>query len=133
MILKYKFVVNIPEKLDKETIYISVKYCTAVHKCICGCDNEVVTPLSPTDWELSFNGKSVSLYPSIGNWNFDCKSHYWIVNNMVKLAENWNNFEIEQGRQRDKNIKLKYYEKRKKSNKLLFLFDRVRLYLKNHF
>jgi len=56
---------------------------TVVHKCCCGCGNEVVTPLSQTDWQLSFDGESISLYPSIGNRNFKCKSHYWIKNNNV--------------------------------------------------
>jgi len=34
----------------------------------------VVTPLSPTGWSLIFDGETVSLYPSIGNWNFPCRS-----------------------------------------------------------
>jgi hypothetical protein len=114
MILKFKFVDNIPEKLDNETIYISIKYRTVVHKCICGCGNEVVTPLSPTDWKLTFNGNSVSLYPSIGNWSFDCKSHYWIIENEVRLADIWNDKEIELGRKFYKSIKMKYYKSRKK-------------------
>jgi hypothetical protein len=114
MILKYKFVDNIPEKLDNETIYISIKYRTVVHKCICGCGNEVVTPLSPTDWKLTFNGNSVSLYPSIGNWSFDCKSHYWIIENEVRLDDIWNDKEIELGRKFYKSIKMKYYKSRKK-------------------
>jgi len=43
-------------------------------------------PLGPTDWKLTFDGESVSLYPSVGNWNFPCQSHYWIQENKVRWA-----------------------------------------------
>jgi hypothetical protein len=89
MILVHKFVRSVPEVLEDGVIYVSVDYATAIHKCCCGCGNEVVTPLSPTDWELTFNGKTISLYPSIGNWNFKCKSHYWITRNTVEWCYKW--------------------------------------------
>jgi len=79
--IKYKFVEFIPDILEEEVLYISIEYSAAVHKCICGCGNEVVTPFSPSDWELRFDGKTVSLFPSIGNWSFECKSHYVITRN----------------------------------------------------
>lgn len=111
--IQHKFVEFIPEMLDEGTLYISIEYCTAVHKCLCGCGNEVVTPLSPTDWELIFDGKTVSLSPSIGNWSFDCKSHYFITRNKVRIARRWKDWEIEEARK--DNIKKKYNPfKRKK-------------------
>jgi hypothetical protein len=61
---------------------------------VCGCNNEVVTPLSPTDWQLTFDGESVSLNPSIGNWSFKCKSHYWIVKDTIKMVRKWSDDEI---------------------------------------
>lgn len=108
--LQHKFVEFIPGKIEEGFLYISIEYCTAIHKCICGCGNEVVTPLSPTDWKLTFNGKAVSLYPSIGNWNFDCKSHYWIRNNNVEFAGSWNEREIRLGRDNDFERKKEYFE-----------------------
>ena len=81
--IHYKFVDLIPNDLEYGVIYISIKYSTAIHKCMCGCGNEVVIPISPNDWQLLFDGETVSLYPSIGNWNFRCRSHYWIVNNKI--------------------------------------------------
>ncbi|MBK7970270.1 MAG: hypothetical protein IPK08_15745 [Bacteroidetes bacterium] len=66
--IQHKFVEFIPDVIEGGVLYISIEYCTAIHKCACGCGNEVVTPLSPTDWEITFNGKTVSLDPSIGNW-----------------------------------------------------------------
>ncbi|MCX6350237.1 MAG: DUF6527 family protein [Bacteroidetes bacterium] len=109
--LQHRFVEFIPDKLEDDILYISLDYCTATHKCMCGCGNEVVTPLSPTDWELTFNGETVSLYPSIGNWNFKCKSHYWITKNRVRHARMWSEKEIDSGRERDTQKKNKYFNR----------------------
>lgn len=107
--LLHKFVEFIPKKIDTGVLYISIEYCTAIHKCICGCGNEVVTPISPTDWKLTFDGISVTLYPSIGNWNFDCQSHYWIRNNNVEYAGQWTEKEIRSGRENDQERKKEYF------------------------
>jgi hypothetical protein len=107
--LKHKFVEFIPEKIEEGVLYISLDYCTSIHKCVCGCGNEVVTPISPTDWKLTFDGISVTLYPSIGNWNFDCQSHYWIRNNNVEYAGQWTEKEIRSGRENDHERKKEYF------------------------
>src|SRR6185312_8299686 len=116
-ILQHKFVGFIPDVLEDGTLYISIEYCTAIHKCICGCGNEVVTPISPTDWQLTFYGDSVSLSPSIGNWSFPCKSHYWIVKNGIKYARRWSEEEITEGRESDRQKKKKYFKKLKSPKK----------------
>ena len=113
MILHHKFIELVPPVLEDGVLYISIEYCSAIHKCVCGCGNKVVTPLSPTDWELTFDGRSVSLYPSIGNWNFECKSHYWIIKNRVKFARKWSEHEIAAGRRREAKLKSKFYKNRK--------------------
>lgn len=110
MLLQHRFIEFIPEKVEEGILYISIEYCTAIHKCICGCGNEVVTPFSPTDWKLSFNGKSVSLHPSIGNWNFECQSHYWIKKNKIEFASLWTEKEIRVGRENDMDRKMDYFE-----------------------
>jgi len=107
--LVHKFVEYIPNDLKDGTIYVSITFATAIHKCCCGSGNEVVTPISPTDWQLTFDGESISLYPSIGNWNLDCKSHYWITNNKVKWAWSWSQKEIEAGRAYDWLAKERYF------------------------
>ena len=111
--ISHKFVEFIPDQLEEGILYISVKYCTAVHKCFCGCGQEVVTPLSPTDWELIFNGKSVTLYPSIGNWSLECRSHYWIKNDRVEWAKQWSDTEIKYSRNQDRFNKETYYNSSK--------------------
>lgn len=106
----HKFVELIPDQLEDGVLYISIKYCTAIHKCCCGCQEEVVTPLSPTDWQLIFDGKTVSLYPSIGNWSFKCKSHYWIRNNKVIRSGKLSDEKINAGRYQDHLNKMKYFK-----------------------
>ncbi|MFN8477515.1 MAG: DUF6527 family protein [Kouleothrix sp.] len=109
MTLRHEFVDYIPDDLKEGIIYISVMFATVAHKCCCGCGNEVVTPLSPTDWELIFDGESISLYPSIGNWSFACRSHYWIKRNRVKWAGQWSQKEINAGRTYDLLAKERYF------------------------
>jgi len=110
--IQHKFVDTIPEHIENDVLYISLEYCTAIHRCACGCGQEVVTPISPTDWELFFNGKAVSLYPSIGNWSFDCQSHYWIKKGRIKWAGKWDEEEIEAGREKDRKTKETYFDER---------------------
>lgn len=97
-----EFVEYVPEVLADGVIYISIRYTTAVHRCCCGCGIEVATPIRPTDWQLVFDGESVSLFPSIGNWGLPCRSHYWIRRNRVHWARSWTAREIEEGRTRDR-------------------------------
>ncbi len=101
VVLAYEFVEFIPDELKERTLYISVTYCTAVHKCCCGCGREVVTPLSPRAWQLTFDGKTVSLYPSIGSWNLPCQSHYFITKNKAVWAPKWTKKQIEKGRMQE--------------------------------
>jgi len=109
-ILSYEFVDYIPDDLKDGTLYISVEFATAVHKCICGCGREVVTPLSPTDWKLIFDGQTISLDPSIGNWSFPCQSHYWIRANRVVWASPWDKSEITNGRIADMEAKERFFK-----------------------
>jgi hypothetical protein len=96
--LKHEFVEYIPDVLQDGRLYISIRFATAVHKCCCGCGHEVVTPLSPRDWKLIFDGETVSLDPSIGNWSFPCQSHYWIRRNRIVSARRWTKNEIDAAR-----------------------------------
>lgn len=110
MIMTHEFVEVLPDNLNEGVIYVAVNYAIVAHKCCCGCGNEVVTPLSPTDWKLTFDGESITLHPSIGNWNFDCQSHYWIRNNKIKWSGKWTEAEIELGRVRDQQHKKEHYQ-----------------------
>ena len=69
----------------------------------------MVTPLSPTDWSLTYNGESISLSPSIGNWSFECRSHYWIEKGTCRWAGPWSKEQIEAGRTHDRRAKERQY------------------------
>lgn len=128
--LNHKFVEFIPEEIQENTIYISIEYSTAVHKCCCGCGNEVVTPLSPTDWKLTYDGESITLSPSIGNWNFDCRSHYFIRNNKIHWAGNWSDEEIERGRKVDRLSKKAYFDAGAEKNVLVSVKNKKTLWIR---
>lgn len=109
-VLRHEFVEFIPDVLDEGTLYISMGYAIVAHKCCCGCGQETITPLSPTDWKLTYDGKTISLDPSIGNWSFDCQSHYWVEGSTVMWATRWSREEIAGGRSRDRFAKGRYVD-----------------------
>jgi hypothetical protein len=80
------FVECIPDELQEGVVYISERFRVCSHKCCCGCGEEVVTPLSPAEWKLTLEGDLVSLWPSVGNWDYACRSHYVIRRNLVIKA-----------------------------------------------
>lgn len=100
--IKPAFVEFIPEQLEEGIIYISKRFRTASHKCCCGCGEEVVTPLTPAGWAVAINGYTVSLSPSIGNWDFTCRSHYLIIDNQVIWASALSQQQIKLVKSRDK-------------------------------
>ena len=81
--VKHRFVEFLPDRLEPGVLYVCMQYATASHTCCCGCGRDVVTPISPKDWKLVYDGRSISLMPSIGNWSYPCRSHYWIKCNEV--------------------------------------------------
>lgn len=74
--------------LEEGKVYISEKYKSSTHKCLCGCGQPTILPLNPTyGWNLTkeSNG-TISFTPSIGNYQFDCKSHYIITKNVANFV-----------------------------------------------
>lgn len=112
----HEFVPAIPEPLEESVLYISIPYATAAHLCACGCGREVVTPITRTDWQMTFDGESVSLHPSVGNWSFPCQSHYVIKRGRVHWAPRMTREQIQRGRKRDRMRKTRYAELRDAGN-----------------
>lgn len=103
--LTHRFVEFIPADLEDGVIYVSLTYTTMIHLCACGCRTKVVCVLSPTDYAMTYNGETVSIWPSIGNWDFHCRSHYVIRNGDVRWALDMSAAEIAAGRRRDRAAK----------------------------
>ncbi|WP_155631233.1 DUF6527 family protein [Burkholderia stagnalis] len=103
-----EFVENLPEELREGVLYISEEFSIAAHKCCCGCGEDVITPLNSAQWHLTKSGGAVSLSPSIGNWKYECRSHYWIKNNRVVEASAMSESAIEHVKRRDRRDKDHY-------------------------
>lgn len=108
---RHEVIDSIPETLQANTLYVTTDGDVAGHLCACGCGREVFTPLSPTDWSITFDRRGASLSPSIGNWAFPCRSHYFLCDGAVVWARDMSDKAIAQGRQRDKERKLSYYDR----------------------
>jgi hypothetical protein len=98
----YQEVAIIPEHLSAGILYVSLKYEIAVHLCACGCMNKVVTPLTRAYWTLSRSKKGVTLRPSIGNWDFSCRSHYFIREGVVVWAKSYSDNQMNSVRKKDR-------------------------------
>jgi hypothetical protein len=81
--IHHEFVDEVPRKMKARTLYISIEHGICLHTCLCGCGAEVVTPLGPRSWALTYDGETVSLWPSIGSRQLPCRSHYVIRRSRV--------------------------------------------------
>ena len=107
--LEHRFIGSIPRVVEPGILYVSMEYGTAIHSCCCGCGEQVVTPFSPTDWKMTYDGESVSLAPSVGNWNSTCRSHYVIRRGRVIEASSWSDAQVAAERARDAAAKARFY------------------------
>src|SRR5680860_635512 len=96
------FVEFVPKELEDGVLYISVPYSITVHKCACGCGSKITLPISPAKWHFSWDGDSISVWPSVGNWSYPCQSHYWIEQNRIEWAPKMTQEKIEANRAWDK-------------------------------
>jgi hypothetical protein len=101
-----------PEELEPGYLYVSIRFRTAQHLCACGCGSRIVTPIKPAKYALTYNGETVSLWPSVGSWQKPCKSHYVIRDSTVVWYPEWSDREIARGRARDDAELRDYYKSR---------------------
>lgn len=100
-------------------LYVSMEYATSVQSC--GCGEEVVAPFTRTDWKMTFDGETISLRPSIGNWTLECRPHYVIDRGKVTEAGPWSDEQLEAERRRDRSAKCVSMGRRQKSSLALSL------------
>lgn len=98
--LAHTLVDHLPETPEEGVLYVSIEFQTTMHRCCCGCGNEVVLPLRPAAWRVTYDGETISMWPSVGNWSFPCRSHYVISRSQVLWSNEWSSEQIEAGRQR---------------------------------
>ena len=90
-----------PEQPEPGSFYYSEDFRSSLHLCACGCGQSVVLPIKPAGWQMEVARAAVSLYPSVGNREFDCKSHYLIRDGVVIWLANMSEREVAASRQRD--------------------------------
>lgn len=116
MRLKLEHVYYMPKDLEQGILYVSKEFETSAHLCACKCGSKVRTPLGPTEWTLRETKKGPTLTPSIGNWQLECQSHYWIFEGEVKWADKWSEEQIEDGRRREQERRIVFYKNLKNKN-----------------
>ena len=74
-------------EMEERKVYISKEYRTSCHKCLCGCGELTVLPLHKDGWQLiEHEDGRISFTPSIGNYQYACKSHYIITKNIANFV-----------------------------------------------
>ena len=109
MKLELQRVHYMPKALQPGILYVSEEFDIAIHLCACGCGSKVKTPLGPTEWSVRETKSGPSLWPSVGNWQQPCQSHYFIDGGTIKWANKWTAEQIEAGRQREEARRHDYY------------------------
>jgi hypothetical protein len=98
-----------PRDLDPGVLCVSEEFGAAAHLCPCGCGTKVRTPLGPTDWTLQETDRGPTLYPSVGNWQQSCQSHYWIDGGEIVWAKKWSPEQIAAGYKAQEEREHAYY------------------------
>lgn len=118
MKFELKKVRYIPAELQPGVLYVSREFGIAVHLCACGCGSKIRTPLGPTEWSVTNTKKGPSLYPSVGNWQEVCRSHYWIREGEVRRSDGWSPEQISAGRQDEERRRSAFYSGGKMRRKI---------------
>lgn len=116
----------LPSDLEQGILYVSKKYAVAGHLCPCGCGSKIITPLGRNEWRYTEKKNLPTLYPSIGNWQLPCRSHYWITNGVVEWSYNWSQEKIDAGAKFEEKKRNEYYERLEKKQKITSFLTSIR-------
>ena len=98
-----------PKQLEPGILYITRKYGTAAHLCACGCGEKIRTPLGPTEWKVTESRSGPSVWPSVGNWQKACESHYVIEDGRIVWCGKWSPEQVLAGRRSEEARREAYY------------------------
>lgn len=99
-----------PKELKPGVLYVSEEFGAAAHLCACGCGSKIRTPLGPTEWAFEETDRGPTLYPSVGNWQQSCQSHYWIYRGEIRWADKWTPEQIAASRRKEEKRRRTYYD-----------------------
>lgn len=106
-----------PKQLAPGILYVSDEFGTAAHLCACGCGAKIRTPLGPTEWAIKEHAAGPSLWPSVGNWQLPCKSHYVIAEGEVVWAPRWSDAQVRAGRANEQHRRAAYFAQLQRKRK----------------
>jgi hypothetical protein len=110
MKMRIERVRTMPTVLEPGVLYVSDEYGTAAHLCACGCGSKIRTPLGPTEWSVQDMPEGPTLYPSVGNWQKPCRSHYFIMDGDILWAGEMSEEKILAGRAAEQRRREDYYD-----------------------
>jgi hypothetical protein len=99
-----------PKDLQAGVLYVSEEFLTAAHLCACGCGTKIRTPLGATEWSVKEDIQGPTLWPSVGNWQQACRSHYWFHKGEVVWGDAWSRAQIDAGRAQEQERRRAYYD-----------------------
>lgn len=108
--LSLEHVQYLPKELTPGVLFVSKEYSVAGHLCACGCGQKVITPLGPAEWTFSERNGRPTLYPSIGNWQLPCRSHYFIKDGAIDWSYSMSEKSIAAGRRAEEAHRQQYYD-----------------------
>lgn len=104
----------LPRELAPGVLYVSEEFAVAGHLCACGCGSKVITPLGPAEWEFTERNGRPTLFPSIGNWQLPCRSHYVIGEGQIHWGDQWSDLQIAAGRRAEAQRRQAHYASRER-------------------
>jgi len=108
--IKLQRVEYMPKQLEPGILYVSEKFGAVAHLCACGCGAKIRTPLGATEWAFAEKSSGPSLWPSIGNWQQSCKSHYIIDSGEIIWCGTWTPDQIMAGRRAEEARRKAYFD-----------------------
>jgi hypothetical protein len=111
-----------PSELSGGILYVSSEYAVAGHLCACGCSTKVITPLGPAEWTYSERSGCPTLFPSIGNWQLPCRSHYFITEGRIQWADQWSTAQVAAGRRAEEQRRQAHYQSIDRGSSFWFRF-----------
>lgn len=99
-----------PRQLEPGILYVSEKFGSVAHLCACGCGAKIRTPLGATEWKFKETASGPSLWPSVGNWQQTCQSHYVIDGGDIIWCGTWTPEQVLAGRHAEQVRRTAYYD-----------------------
>jgi hypothetical protein len=129
ILLKVQYLPNV---LQPGILYVSHEYSVAGHICPCGCGSKIITPLGVSEWSFEETDHLATLYPSIGNWQLPCKSHYWIRKGTIEWSYQFDDEQIEAVYRREEKDRIRRFENVEQNTGNLTLWARFRKWISKH-